>query len=173
MATTTRRQNMRAENCRACGAQVEAQAGFLYRDTKPNRHTGRFGWFVKCAACHDGGESRNTVKMAREAAKRAAAEGAMGGEFAVAELRAAEVKVVELPRQYVGITDPHVVWVLRGKEWMVAFDYGGEPYGMMLLADRFARTHTTPGFASAAAKRYATERANAAREAYERRREGE
>lgn len=74
MATTTeRRRNMRADNCRACGAHVEAGAGYLYRDThsRPNRYTGRFGWLVKCQPCHEGGKTKLTVRMERDAAARA------------------------------------------------------------------------------------------------------
>jgi len=60
MTATDRRRNLRAENCRKCGAFCEAGAGFLYRLTTGvkartiHNHTGRWGWFVKCERCHAG-----------------------------------------------------------------------------------------------------------------------
>ena len=74
-ATTERRRNMRAEQCRACGQLCEAGQGYLYHDTnttRRNRHTGRFLWFVKCEECHVGAKTRMTVKLEQQAAARAA-----------------------------------------------------------------------------------------------------
>lgn len=71
---TSRRRNMRAECCRACGTMCEPEQGYLYSDTntsRRNRHTGRFLWFVKCESCHLGNKSRTTVAMERQAAARA------------------------------------------------------------------------------------------------------
>ena len=73
MIATDRRRNMRAENCKACGKLCEAGQGYLYRDThgRPNRNTGRFGWFVKCEECNAGNKTRSTVKMEQHAAAHA------------------------------------------------------------------------------------------------------
>lgn len=73
MIAIERRRNMRAENCKACGKLCEAGQGYLYRDThgRPNRHTGRFGWFVKCEGCSAGNKTRLTVKMEQHAAAHA------------------------------------------------------------------------------------------------------
>jgi hypothetical protein len=61
---------MRTENCRACGKLCEAGQGYLYRDThgRPNRYTGKFGWFVKCEECHGGSKTKMTVAMEKHAA---------------------------------------------------------------------------------------------------------
>jgi hypothetical protein len=74
MATTCdRRRNMRAENCKACGKFCEAGQGYLYRDThgRPNRYTGKFGWFVKCEECHSGNKTKLTVTLEKHAAAHA------------------------------------------------------------------------------------------------------
>ena len=74
MTATERRRNMRAEPCRICGKDCPAGEGFLYRDTDSRtvRRLGRFGWFVKCAECHGGKETRGTLANKRLAAKCAA-----------------------------------------------------------------------------------------------------
>lgn len=100
---------------------------------------------------HNRKASARKANREQAEAARAVAIVAMGGPFAIEELRAAEVKVVELPRQYVGITDPHVVWTMRGKEWLVGFDFGNEAFGMMLLSDRHNSRYVAPSFKSAAA----------------------
>lgn len=77
--TTERRRNAHPGNCRSCGAAVEAGAGYLYRDTNGRQararydRTGRWGWFVRCNACHTGNKTKLTVEMERDAVRRQSA----------------------------------------------------------------------------------------------------
>jgi hypothetical protein len=87
MTSTERRKNARPENCRACGVFCEAGQGNLYRDTTSRtvNRLGKFGWFVKCNSCNDGGKTRLTVTMEKQAAARS-------GEVAVRPWSVSQVK---------------------------------------------------------------------------------
>jgi hypothetical protein len=108
--------------------------------------------------------SARKAKRERLDAEREAKVAALGGKFRIEELRAAEVRVIELKRQGVDIADPWAVWVLRGEEWVVWNDFVGEPFGMVRVSERFdadrGRATVVP-FVSPAARRFAAARVEA------------
>lgn len=94
----------------------------------------------------------------------------LGGTFTVSELRTAEVKVTLLTHPRRG-DEPHVVWTLRGREWMLHTNTGNEIDGLMLTSDLLAwesiRPVIAPRFASVAAKNFAVEKTNEVWSKYE------